>query len=103
MKTASELWDLLHEVAPFVPIANVELHRKVQQALDEGVEQNKGSTQRFPVYSDDRSFFFSDYSKREFGVNCDVVLHDGTVVFNSVQPANEYVKSTLPIVGYIEV
>jgi hypothetical protein len=41
MKTASELWDLLHELAPFVPVANVELQQKVQDALDKGVEDSE--------------------------------------------------------------
>jgi hypothetical protein len=41
MKTASKLWDLLHEVAPFVPVANVELYEKVQHALDEGFEDEE--------------------------------------------------------------
>jgi hypothetical protein len=36
MKTASELWDLLHEVAPFIPVAEVDLYDRVQSALDEG-------------------------------------------------------------------
>jgi hypothetical protein len=36
MKTASKLWDLLHEVAPYIPVSNVDLHEQVQSVLDEG-------------------------------------------------------------------
>lgn len=43
-KTASELWDLLHELAPLVPVGFVELHEKVQSALDDGVNFGVSTT-----------------------------------------------------------
>lgn len=58
---------------------------------------------KYPVYGTQDNRFFSDYVKRAFGVNCDVVLTDGTVAFSVVWPANEYVKHDLPIVGHIEI
>lgn len=40
-KTASKLWDLLHDVAQFVPVANIDLYERVQSALDEGAPPRK--------------------------------------------------------------
>lgn len=51
------------------------------------------------VYGDDENWFFSDAVTRDFGINCHVLLTNGSAVFTSVQPANNYVKKNLPVVG----
>lgn len=40
MATVSELWDLLHEAAPYVP--DGELQNRIQDALDDGTTSRPG-------------------------------------------------------------
>ena len=59
--------------------------------------------EKHDVYGDDDGYFFSELVTRDFGINCNVILKSGEVVLSVVQPANEFVKTTLPVVGHIEV
>ncbi len=58
--------------------------------------------EKHAVYGDDDNWYWSDCVTRDFGENRRVVLSDGSVVFSVVQPANEHVRASLPVVGYIE-
>lgn len=58
--------------------------------------------EKHDVYGTDDGHFFSELVTRDFGINCNVILKSGEVVLSVVQPANEFVKTTLPVVGHIE-
>jgi hypothetical protein len=72
--------------------------RKRTRAGNQGLAMSK-----YPVYGTQDNRFFSEFVTRAFGVNCDVVMTNGTVAFSVVWPANEHVKQDLPIVGHIEI
>ena len=57
---------------------------------------------KYDVYGTKDNWFFSKGITREFGLNKNVILKDGRVVTNVVQPYKEEWHNNLPVVGTID-